>query len=290
VKELGPFHTIWLVLGISLSLFEVHGQETEPSGKTDRVIAEVLGRKIKMSEKAEMKSIVSGALLERYAQEHKLEPTAEELEACVSESRLSVDELLEEARKERNDLLESLNSKNLTPLKRSELVSQLKEYDADIAQVEEHPEELEKDVADLARSVILPFKLNQALFRQYGGRVIFQQMGPEPLDAYRKFFEEQQKAGAFKILDESLVPSFWRYYKTDKMHNFLSKTREDGEKIFSIRWWSLDEKEIRKADKGLEELRKKPRKGTFVPGREKGTFYWVRDTTPAPDTTDDSPP
>jgi heat shock protein HslJ len=54
---------------------------------------------------------------------------------------------------------------------------------------------------EFARSIIEQWKVNRALYEQYGGRIIFQQLGPEPLDAYREFLEEKRREGAFEIND-----------------------------------------------------------------------------------------
>ena len=74
---------------------------------------------------------------------------------------------------------------------------------------------------DMARSMVLHWKTNRALYEQYGGRVIGQQFGPEPLDAYRKFLEQQQAAGAFAINDPDLRAAFWRYFVDDAIHDFV---------------------------------------------------------------------
>jgi hypothetical protein len=48
----------------------------------------------------------------------------------------------------------------------------------------------------IAQQFVKSWKINKALYAQYGGRVIFQQAGVEPLDAYRDFLKEQEKKGA----------------------------------------------------------------------------------------------
>ena len=40
-------------------------------------------------------------------------------------------------------------------------------------------------------AMIRQWKINKALYKTYGGRIIYQQLGPEPLDAYRQYFEER---------------------------------------------------------------------------------------------------
>lgn len=72
----------------------------------------------------------------------------------------------------------------------------------------------------MARSMIGRWKLNRALFEEYGGRVIFHQFGPEPLDAYRAYLEVRRDAGDLTFLDEKFAAAFWRYFEDESMHDF----------------------------------------------------------------------
>lgn len=81
--------------------------------------------------------------------------------------------------------------------------------------------EVNKLRRDMARSIILQWKLNRTLYRQYGGRIIAQQLGPEPLDAYRQFLEKQQRAWVFTIHVPELEAAFWRYFTDDSLHSFI---------------------------------------------------------------------
>ena len=69
--------------------------------------------------------------------------------------------------------------------------------------------------------------------------MIFQQAGVERLDAYRDFLEEQERQGAFQILDKRYASGFWRYFTNDAMHTFYSKA--DGEKFINTPWWMMEE-------------------------------------------------
>ncbi len=76
------------------------------------------------------------------------------------------------------------------------------------------------------------------MYEKYGGRIIFQQAGVEPLDAYLKFLKDQEKKGNFKILNKEYEPSFWRYFTDDAMHTFISK--DDGAKLMGTPWWLME--------------------------------------------------
>lgn len=217
------------------------------------VIAEVLGRKIRMSEKNQMKGLICRALLDEYAKANKIEPTQAEVDESIKHFRRADEKRKAKWVKGRDEVEQKLKSTQLTEAERKELDSQLKMYCDCIKSEAEMEEELRKDPEgsrkaeeEVARQVVRMWKLNQALFRQYGGRVIFQQAGMEPLDAYRDFLREQEKKGAFKILDQTLVADFWKYFVDEKMHRFVPK--EEGAKYMEKPWW-LMEKPAEKASK-----------------------------------------
>jgi hypothetical protein len=81
--------------------------------------------------------------------------------------------------------------------------------------------------------------VNKAFYEQYGGRVIFQQAGVEPLDTYRDFLKEQEEKGAFRILDKQYEAGFWRYFTNEAMHFFYSE--DDGAKFINTPWWLMEE-------------------------------------------------
>jgi len=90
----------------------------------------------------------------------------------------------------------------------------------------EEAETFETMRRDMARSIIRQWKINRALYAEYGGRVIYQQLGPEPLDALRRFVEERQRAGAFTIHEQTFEAGFWRYFTDDSIHSFFAPGTE----------------------------------------------------------------
>lgn len=92
----------------------------------------------------------------------------------------------------------------------------------------------------VASAFIRQWKINRALYRQYGGRFIFQQGGLEPLDAYRTFLEEQQRQSAFRILDKSLETEFWKYYANDSIHSFYPTGSKEASQAYTTLWWLLE--------------------------------------------------
>jgi len=91
---------------------------------------------------------------------------------------------------------------------------------------------------EIADAFIRQWKINAALHEQYGGRIIFQQGGPEPLDAYHRFLEERQAAGDFEIVSEPLGAEFWKYYRDDSIHSFFEPGSDEEAQVFATPPWS----------------------------------------------------
>ena len=84
----------------------------------------------------------------------------------------------------------------------------------------------------IAEPWVASWKFYRALYRAYGGRVIFQQAGPEPLEAMTKLLREHEMRGTFAIYDSELHRNFWAYFTT-MGHTFMP----DGPKFLETPWW-----------------------------------------------------
>ena len=168
------------------------------------VVATVLGEEIRTDDSAEMQQIILTRLFDRYAAEHDLKATDEEIETWV------------------NRMQEAMNADGLDAIQ--ELTP-------------EEAAEFDTMRREMARSLIEHWKLGRALYKQYGGRIIYQQLGPEPLDAYREFLQEQQKAGAFAIEVLEYESDFWDYFINDTMHDFMEEGSEDAAMAFEVKPW-----------------------------------------------------
>lgn len=88
-----------------------------------------------------------------------------------------------------------------------------------------------------AAAFILQWKINQTLHRQYGGRIIYQQGGAEPFDAYRKFLDECNARSDFTISDPALEDAFWRYYLNETPHSFYKPGSREEAQVFAAPPW-----------------------------------------------------
>ncbi len=210
------------------------------------VIAFVLGKQIVASERDRLSSLIVGPLLEQYAKEKGIEPTSEELDALVRKA----DEIGKQQQirrlEEKDKLIEELKKPTLAGGEREKKEARLKTLERLLtfeAKVEreslENEEQVRATKRDAARSVVQSWKINQALYRKYGGRVAFQQAGVEPLDAYRDFLKEQERKGNFRIIDKTCSASFCGYFTNDAIHSFYSK--EEGAKFINTPWWMMEQ-------------------------------------------------
>lgn len=82
--------------------------------------------------------------------------------------------------------------------------------------------------------IIINWKINRELFKQYAGRILWQQAGIEPIDAVRQWLEEREKAGDFVLHEPALKERFWHYYKQD--HGPFLTDKVTGHE-FDEPWW-----------------------------------------------------
>jgi hypothetical protein len=109
----------------------------------------------------------------------------------------------------------------------------------------DHEESLTPDEAaevaamrrEIAAAAIERWALNRALHQEYGGRIIFQQFGPETLDAYREYLERRRRDGDFAIYDRAPEAAFWRYFTDESRHSFMAPGSEEEATAFAVPPW-----------------------------------------------------
>jgi hypothetical protein len=205
----------------------------QPQGedKADqKIIATVLEKKITSPNNLDGK--IFGILLEQFIKENKLEPTPEELELCVRKVKEKMEKEKVENKEDLARLLQELKDKSLAQRERKQKERRLETIEWMLKMNDRNDAMAQK----IAQKLVREWKLNNALYKKYGGRVIFQQAGPEPIDAYRDFLKEQEKKGAFKILVKKYEPSFWNYFTNDSIHSFIS----DGKQALNTPWWLVE--------------------------------------------------
>ena len=167
-------------------------------------VATLFGETVTATDPAELQRTILSALFDEYAREHEIKADDFEIDAFVDSLRRGMAE-------------HGLTAENeLTP---------------------DEAAELQVARREMARSIIRQWKINRSLYREYGGRIIYQQLGPEPLDAYRKFLEDRSAQGAFVIHDEALAKDFWLYFTDESKHDFMEPGGADEQRAFSSPPW-----------------------------------------------------
>ena len=159
----------------------------------EKIAATVLGENIRANDASEIQEIILSKLFDQYAADQDIEVTDAEVDVFVDNMKCGM----------RGEGLDSAG--DLTP---------------------EEAVQAEEIRRDLERSIIWQWKVIRQLYREYGGRVVYQQLGPEPLDAYRQFLEVQQRAGAFVIHEKAFEDEFWSYFTDDSRHSFFEPGTE----------------------------------------------------------------
>lgn len=163
-----------------------------PAGASE-LAAKVLGEEVRSTDPLEVREVILTRLFDQYAADHGIEASDAEIATSIEAMKRGMRE-------------EGLTAEDdLTP---------------------DEAAQLETMRRDMTRSIIRQWKINQRLYGEYGGRVIYQQLGPEPLDAYRRFLEERQRAGAFTIIEKSFEAPFWSYFTDDALHTFFEPGSE----------------------------------------------------------------
>ena len=167
--------------------------EFEPTDGAEAV-ATVLGEDLSTTDAAEMQQTILGLLFDQYAADEGITAEPAEIAAFLDGLR--------RGRAEAGSTAED----DLTP--------------QEIAEVEA----MENAMAE---SLIRKWKINKALYDRYGGRIIYQQFGPEPLDAYRQFLQQRESEGAFAIHEQATRDAFWDYFTNKSIHDFMAPDRAE---------------------------------------------------------------
>jgi hypothetical protein len=203
--------------------------------------ARVLGTAIHTQNAEEVRYVVLGRLTDRYAADMGITATQAEVEAYLRNMRATLAADRARYERQRDALRRKLAAPGLSEAERKSLSAELDSANRAVADLSPPAQASTEDEAarqQIAAAFIRQWKINQALYRQYGGRIIFQQGGPEPLDAYRRFLLEREARGDFAILSPAVATAFWRYYLTDSIHSFYRPGSAEEAKAFASPPWA----------------------------------------------------
>jgi hypothetical protein len=208
------------------------------------VAGHALGTTIHTANAEELRFVALQLLTDRYAAQQGITVSAEETQAYVRAVRQAMSEELTRAQARRDELAARLASGTLSAVERERLTKELELAQGAVEMLADAASPASADAADaqarmeIAASFVRQWKINASLWRRYGGRIGYQQGGPEPLDAYRAFLEEAQARGDFRITDPALEAAFWRYYTDDTRHSFYPRGSPEEARAFETPPWA----------------------------------------------------
>jgi hypothetical protein len=216
------------------------------------VYADELGAVAERARGEKLRGLVWTAVFEDYAKQRRIEPTAAEIESHLQHLRRFTQEDKTRRERERHQLTDELKSAALTEARRKqaqqhlETLDQIEEHEARLAKERRDPEQ-EKIWQESERQAsghwVSRWKVNQALYREFGGRVVFQQAGWEPIGAYRRLLEQYEAKNAFIVHDRALRDAVYGYFKLNFVYADDSKARFYFEKPY----WERSEAELKAA-------------------------------------------
>ena len=234
MKKLLKWIGIAMLFGVAAQLIaaESYGKAEDP------LVAEVLGMEIRTKDVNIVQGVIGQKLLEKYAKQHKIEVLQKDIDLYVA----NLDAFMTKDRKSREaEMLkqqEKLKSGSLSDEEKENLLSSLKVletlHEMDVQEDKEKIMETKdalKGKQTVAKAFIKHALINKALYKQYGGRIIAQQMGAEPYDAMHTFLKEEEKNGSFKIIDKSFEAPFWSYYADESKHSFYKKGSKEEKEV-----------------------------------------------------------
>lgn len=233
--------SIYLFL-CTFALFLSCAQGQDLYGNPDApVAARVYNTLIRTTNGEEMGYIIKQKLIERYVQQKEIVVTDDEIETYITKKRAFQQHDIEQREVRRKEIMAELSRDSMSKDERGKLESELRtlnelhEMDLENESQENADPKVREAEEQIAEAFIKQWKINRALYQEYGGRVIYQQGGAEPLDAYRIFLENAQKKGEFEILNKEFETDLWNYYTTDSKHSFYPDNEK--EKAINTPWW-----------------------------------------------------
>jgi hypothetical protein len=199
-----------------------------------------------------LRNLVWSSVFADFAQKRKIEPTQAEIDSQIREHGRFKSEDKVRREKQREELIVELKSPGLSDARRKqaqqhlETLNSLRDHDARMEKERSDPA-AEKMWQDSERRVaavwVKQWKVNQALFREFGGRIIFQQAGWEPIDAYRSLLDQYKAEKRFVVNDPSLQEAVFRYFR----HKFVYADEKKAKFYFERPYWERTQEEMRAA-------------------------------------------
>ena len=187
-------------------------------------------------------------LSDKYIPKKDLEPTEEELQEFIAHSRQSKARMQQEQQERQKKLQADADKleKQLPTQDRDdqeETTQRIQKMRQEIAAIDKSFEigrQIQtkgKDFEEFsAKFWVGHWKQQQWYYKRYGGRVIYQQVGPEAVDGMRDFLKEAEAKKDFVIYDQELNAKFWAPYTKERPGTLVP----NPDKVFEHPWSIAD--------------------------------------------------
>jgi len=201
---------------------------------------------------ARLRARVWKAVFDDYARRRQIAPSDAEITSQIEGTRRLKARSDAERVQQRAALVEELNSPTLPEQRRQaarqhlDTLDQLAAFEAKREQELRDParrqmqQQAERRVAEYW---VRQWKLNQALYREFGGRIIFQQAGWEPIDAYRRLLEQYEANKSLVVHDPAWRAAVYRYFE----HRFVYADEKKARFYFEKPYWERTPEEMKAA-------------------------------------------
>jgi len=199
-----------------------------------------------------LRGLVWSAVFADYAQKRKIEPTQAEIDSQIRQQKKFMSEEKVRREKEREELIGELAESGITDERRKHA----QQYLNTLNSLRDHDVRTEKERSDptrekmwrdseqkVARVWVKQWKVNQALYREFGGRIVFQQAGWEPIDAYRALLDRYKANKGFVVHDPRLQDAVYSYF----LHKFTYAGERKANFYFEKPYWERTQEEMRAA-------------------------------------------
>jgi hypothetical protein len=204
------------------------------------------------AQQEKFRAIVWTAVFGDYAGKRKVEPTAGEIESQIRHQQTFMKEDRIRREKDRRGLIKELASEGITEARRQQAqqyldtLNSLQEHDARMDKERSKPEfaKIQQESQRRVSAVwVKQWKVNQALYGEFGGRIVFQQAGWEPIDAYRKLLEKYEVRKDFVVHEPALREAVYSYFQ----HKFVYADEQKARFYFEKPYWERTDAEMKAA-------------------------------------------
>jgi hypothetical protein len=233
----------------------VHSEELTPPDALEqkkKMADDAYAAWLAKAQQEKVRTIVWTAVFGDYSAKRKIEPTAAEIESQIRQQQKFMKEDRLRREKDRQGLIKELASQGITETRRQQAqqyldtLNSLRKHDARMDKERSKPEfaKIQQESQRRVSAVwVKQWKVNQALYREFGGRIVFQQAGWEPIDAYRKLLEQYEARKDFVVHKPALREAVYSYFQ----HKFVYADEQKARFYFEKPYWERTDAEMKAA-------------------------------------------